>query len=346
MCRFGARWAHTPWTARKISAIPGENPRPARGHRRVSAVKAIVDRNTPHGSPSRPKPNRATVGFGPMSTADATSGSTCSSPMRYNQRRPRVTCSRPHGGSHSSLWPTAPRRQGDTTHAHGTTRLSLALAGNCPDLSDPGGHQPERARPDRGHANGGAGETRLAVASPLCRGGGAGKHVARPRRGATEYLSGLHPRWMVGGPARGVLFPPAGVCHHAYPHPPLYPLWRVAGTARGFPRPEPGGRRHLCGGRVSAQHGGHHRCYARGAGAGGRPRSGVDADGHRPHLAAGGRPRRRPVWVTALGAGGDDRPGGAPGRPRLEPPVAAPTGAPRVGAQLRRESPPAGRMAD
>src|SRR5262249_56478708 len=39
-----------------------------------------------------------------------------------------------------------------------------------------------------------------------------------------------------------------------------------------------------------------------------------------------GRPRRRPVWVTAVGPGGDDGGRGAPGRPPLAPRVATPAG--------------------
>src|SRR2546427_12423706 len=127
----------------------------------------------------------------------------------------------------------SPGRRGDTTHAHGTTRLAITVAGACPGLSPPGSSQPERTWPDGRPANRGAGETRLAVARPLCRGGGAGEHVARPGRRPTEYLSGLHPRRLGGGPARGTLFPLAVVWHHADPHPPLYPLWRIAGPARG-----------------------------------------------------------------------------------------------------------------
>src|SRR5262247_1717356 len=234
-----------------------------------------------------------------------------SAPLR---RQPRL----------QGTWNRPSSRKGETAHEHSAARLSRALAGDCPGLSDPGGHQPERAWPDRGPANGGAGETRLAVASPLCRGGGAGDDVARLEGRPTEYLSGLHPCRLVGGPAGGALFPPAVVCPHADPHPPLYRLWRVAGPTRGIPRAEPGGGRHLRGGRVSAQQGGHHRCPPRGAGAGGCPGPGVDAAGHRAPPAPGGRPRRRPLWVAAVGADGDDRGRGAPGPPPLEPPVAAP----------------------
>src|SRR5882672_11346614 len=123
---------------------------------------------------------------------------------------------------------------GRHNHAHATTRLSIPVVGNCPRLSDPGSPQPERTRPDGCPANRGAGETRLAVAGPLCRGGRAGEHVARPERRPNEYLSGLHPHRLVGGPARGALFPPAVVCHHAAPHPPLYHYGALPGLRGVF----------------------------------------------------------------------------------------------------------------
>src|SRR5215813_2479452 len=178
--------------------------------------------------------------------------------------------------------------------------LPLAWVGDCAGLSDLGRPQPEWTRPDRRPANRGAGETRLAVASPLCRRDGAGEYVAWPQRRPTEYLSGLHPRWVLGRLARGVLFPPAFICGHVDPHPPLYPLWRVAGPTRPVPRAESGGGGHLRGGRLSAQSGSHYRCPPSGAGAGGCPGLVVHAGGHRPAPATGGCPRRRPVWVTTI----------------------------------------------
>src|SRR5262252_875245 len=224
--------------------------------------------------------------------------------------------------------------------------LSLAWVGDCAGLSDLGRPQPEWPRPNGRPANRGAGETRLALASPLCRRDGACEYVAWPQRRPTEYLSGLHPRWVVGRLARGVLFPPALVCGHVDSHPPLYPLWRVAGPARRVPGAESGGGRHLRRGRLSAQPGGHYRCPPSGAGAGGCPGLGGDAGGYRPALAAGGCPWRRPVWVTDVGVGRGDGGRGTPGRLPLASCVVTPPGTPGLGFERGRASPPAERRTD
>src|SRR5262249_18651247 len=157
------------------------------------------------------------------------------------------------------------------------------------------------------------------------------QHVAWPQRRPTEYLSGLHTRRVVGRLARGLLFPPALICGHADPHPPLYPLWRVAGPARRVPGAESGGGGHLRGRRLSAQPGGHYRCPPSGPGAGGGPGLVVDPDGLRAAPAAGRRARRRAVWVAAVGPGRDDGGGGPPGRPLLASFVGSPPVTPSLG---------------